>query len=378
EGGTDMSQRTWLAISMAMVILLGSTALAQETIKIGVFGPMTGGAAGYGQSEREAIDLVVEEVNGSGGLLGKKIQLFYGDDAGKPEQAVSIVNRFITADEVVMVLGGISSPTSMAVSQVTGQEKVPQIIVAATAARITKQNNPWIFRSAVPDTKLAGDLADFLNQKFPKVKRIGAIYVNDDFGKGGLTAFSERARTHGIQVVVDEKYIRGDVDFTAQLTKIKTANVDAILDWSRYHEGALIAKQAKQMGITLPIFGGDGAAHPKYIELGRDAVEGVYYATHFSPATSSQLPVARKLVEKIRARYGKDADYIHAEAYDAALVAVDAIRRAGSLNRDKIRAAIAATDMDGTRGRIRFDGQGDPTFETHIVKIAGGKETNGR
>src|SRR5207249_4667699 len=120
EGGTDMSQRTWLAISMAMVILLGSTALAQETIKIGVFGPMTGGAAGYGQSEREAIDLVVEEVNGSSGLLGKKIQLFYGDDAGKPEQAVSIVNRFITADEVVMVLGGISSPTSMAVSQVTG------------------------------------------------------------------------------------------------------------------------------------------------------------------------------------------------------------------------------------------------------------------
>src|SRR5882672_1323760 len=141
-----MSQRTWLGISMAMVILLvggapfvaGGPALAQETIKIGVFGPMTGGAAGYGQSEREAIDLVVEEVNGSGGLLGKKIQLFYGDDAGKPEQAVSIVNRFITADEVVMVLGGISSPTSMAVSQVTGQEKVPQIIVAATAARITK------------------------------------------------------------------------------------------------------------------------------------------------------------------------------------------------------------------------------------------------
>ena len=374
-----MSQRTWLAISMMMVILLGSTALAQETIKIGVFGPMTGGAAGYGQSEREAIDLVVEEVNGSGGLLGKKIQLFYGDDAGKPEQAVSIVNRFITADEVVMVLGGISSPTSMAVSQVTGQEKVPQIIVAATAARITKQNNPWIFRSAVPDTKLAGDLADFLNQKFPKVKRIGAIYVNDDFGKGGLTAFSERARTHGIQVVVDEKYIRGDVDFTAQLTKIRAANPDGLVDWSRYTEGALIQRQLRQHGMgSLPRFGSDGIAPPAFLELAGEAANGVIYATHFSPATSSQLPVARKLVEKIRARYGKDADYIHAEAYDAALVAVDAIRRAGSLNRDKIRAAIAATDMDGTRGRIRFDGQGDPTFETHIVKIAGGKETNGR
>src|SRR5206468_6543047 len=132
--------------------------------------------------------------------------------------AVVSEDRSMTAYVGVLVRGVFSSPTSMAVSPVTGQEKGPQFIVAATAARITKQNNPWIFRSAVADTKLAGDLADFLNQKFPKVKRIGAIYVNDDFGKGGLTAFSERARTHGIQVVVDEKYIRGDVDFTAQLT----------------------------------------------------------------------------------------------------------------------------------------------------------------
>src|SRR5207245_6018087 len=124
-------------------------------------GPMTGGAAGYGQSEREAIDLVVEEVNGSGGLLSKKIQLFYGDDAGKPEQAVSIVNRFITADEVVMVLGGISSPTSMAVSQVTGQEKVPPTIVAAAAAAITNQKTRCTSRPAVPDPRLAADPAAF-------------------------------------------------------------------------------------------------------------------------------------------------------------------------------------------------------------------------
>lgn len=375
-----MTKRMWRCACVCLALLLGagSTARAQETIKIGVFGPMTGGAAGYGQSEREAIDLVVDEVNAAGGVQGKKIQVLYGDDAGKPEQAVSIVNRFITADGVLLILGGISSPTSMAVSQVTGQEKIPQIIVAATAARITKQDNPWIFRSAVPDTKLAGDLADFLHQRFPKVKRLGAIYVNDDFGKGGVTAFGERAKQYGIQIVDDEKYTRGDVDFTAQLTKIKAANADAILDWSRYHEGALIAKQVKQMAIALPIFGADGAAHPKYIELGGDAVEGVYYATHFSPATSSHLPAARKLVEKMRAKYGKDPDFIHAEAYDAALVAVDAIRRAGSLDRDKIRRAIAATDIEGARGRIRFDANGDPTFETHIVKIVGGKETNGR
>src|SRR5262249_41673845 len=205
-----MSTRIWRGISLvAIVLLLAGTAFAQETIKIGVFGPMTGGAAGYGQSEREAIELVVEEVNGAGGVLGKKIQLLYGDDAGKPEQAVSIVNRFITADEVLMVLGGISSPTSMAVSQVTGQEKVPQIIVAATAARITKQNNPWIFRSAVPATKLAGDLADFLHQKIPKGKRIGAISGNDDFGQGGVTAFSAHPKQYAMRLVHAQTQDRG-------------------------------------------------------------------------------------------------------------------------------------------------------------------------
>ena len=364
------------ALVGGLIFAVGGPADAQETIKIGVFGPMSGGAAGYGQSEREAVDLVVEEVNASGGLLGKKIQVSYGDDAGKPEQAVSLVKKFITADQVLLVIGGISSPTTMAASQVTREEKVPQISVAATAARITLQGNPWFFRSAVPDTKLAGDLADFIKEKFPNVKRVGAIYVNDDFGKGGFVAFSERAKKHGIQMVADEKYTRGDVDFTAQLTKIRAANSDAILDWSRYHEGALIAKQVKQMGIKAPIFGSDGNAHPKYIELGGDAVDGVYYATHFSPATSGHLPVARKLAEKLKARYNKDPDFVHSEAYDAILVVVDAIKRAGSLDREKIRQAMAATDIEGTRGRIRFDKNGDPTFSTHVVKIVGGKETN--
>lgn len=372
--------RSWVAIGLLALMVLAGTApaLAQDVIKIGAFGPMTGGAAGNGQSMREAIDLVVEDVNASGGVLGRKIQIVYGDDAGKPEQAISIVKRFIANDNVLLVIGGISSPTSMAASQVTGEEKIPQIMVASTAARITLQGNPYIFRSAVPDVKLTADLADFIAQKFPKIKRVAAIYVNDDFGKGGVDGFKKAASKHGIEVVIEEKYTRGDVDYTAQITKIRGANPDAILDWSRYHEGALIAKGLKQAGVTLPVFGADGNAHPKYIELGGDAVNGCYYATHFSPATSGHLPVARRLVEKIRAKYNKEADYTHSEAYDAALVVVDAIKRAGGLDREKIRAAMAATDLEGTRGRIRFDKNGDPTFATHVVKVVNGKETDAR
>jgi branched-chain amino acid transport system substrate-binding protein len=372
-------KRTLVWLVVFAVVLAGvGPALAQDVIKIGAFGPMTGGAAGSGQSMREGIDLLVDEVNAAGGVLGRKIQVLYGDDAGKPEQAVSIVKRFVTADNVLLVIGGISSPTSMAASQVTGEEKVPQIMVASTAARITLQGNPYIFRSAVPDVKLTADLADFLAEKLPKIKKMAAIYVNDDFGRGGVEGFKKAAAKHGIQVVVEEKYTRGDVDYTAQITKIRAANPDGILDWSRYHEGALIAKALKQAGITTPVFGADGNAHPKYIELGGDAVNGNYYATHFSPATSAHLPVARRLVEKMRAKFSKEPDYTHSEAYDAALVVVEAIKRAGSLDREKIRAAMASTDLEGTRGRIRFDRNGDPTFVTHVVKVVNGKETDAR
>jgi branched-chain amino acid transport system substrate-binding protein len=361
-----------------MVVAAVAPAGAQEVIKIGAFGPMTGGAAGNGQSMREAIDLVVEETNAAGGVLGRKVQVIYGDDAGKPEQAVSVVKRFIANDNVVAVVGSVSSPCSMAASQVTWEEKVPQIMVSSTAARITLQGNPYIFRSAVPDVKLTADLADFIHEKFPKIKRMAAIYVNDDFGRGGVESFKKAAARYGIEVMTEEKYTRGDVDFTAQITKIRAANPDAILDWSRYHEGALIAKSLRQAGVNLPVFGADGNAHPKYIELGGEAVNGYYYATHFSPATSAHLPAARAFVEKIRAKYGKDPDYTTSEAYDAIRVVLDAIKRAGSLDREKIRAAMAATDMEGTRGRIRFDKNGDPTFATHVVKIVNGKETDAR
>ena len=372
--------RSWVASVLGAAVVMAGVgpAVAQDVIKIGAFGPMTGGAAGSGQSMREAIDLVMDEVNASGGLLGRKIQVIYGDDAGKPEQAVSVVKRFIANDNVLLVMGSISSPCSMAASQVTGEEKVPQIMVASTAARITLQGNPYIFRSAVPDVKLTADLADFIAEKYPKIKKMAAIYVNDDFGRGGVEGFKKAAGRHGIQVVVEEKYTRGDVDYTAQITKIRAANPDAILDWSRYHEGALIAKGLKQAGVPIPVFGADGNAHPRYIELGGDAVNGYFYATHFSPATSADLPVGRKLVEKMRAKYGKDADYTHSEAYDAALVVVDAIKRAGGLDREKIRAAMAATDLEGSRGRIRFDKNGDPTFVTHVVKVVNGKETDAR
>ena len=370
--------RSAAVFAAVAAVLLGSSSLARAEIKIGVFGPMTGDAAAYGQSERQAVELVLKEWNAKGGVLGQNVVAVYGDDAGKPEQAVSVAKRLVTLDGVVILLGSISSPASLAASQVAEETKTPQIVVAGTAQKITTQGNAWVFRSAVPDVKLAADLVDFIHQRYPDRKKVGFIYVNDDFGKGGLDAFKKRAGDYGIEIVTEEKYTRGDIDFTSQLSSIKQSGANLMVDWSRYAESALIQKQFKQMGLDMPRFGCDGQALPKFRELGGDATNGFYYATHFSVVTASDLEGAKPFIEDFKATYQRDPDYVDAEAYDAATAALLAIKAAGNTDHTAIRDALRNVKFLGTRGDFAFDAKGDPTFATHVVRIEDLKETNAR
>jgi branched-chain amino acid transport system substrate-binding protein len=370
--------QTSLTFAFATATLVGATALAQAEIKLGVFGPMTGDAAAYGQSERQAAELALKQWNAKGGVLGQQVSAVYGDDAGKPEQAVSVAQRLITRDGVAVLIGSISSPASLAASQVAAETQTPHIVVGGTAQKITTQGNKWVFRSAVPDVKLAADLVDFIHQRYPDRTKVGFIYVNDDFGKGGLDAFKRRAKDVGIEVVDEEKYTRGDIDFTSQLSRIKQSGANLMVDWSRYTESALIQKQFKQMGLDMPRFGCDGQALPKFRELGGDATNGFYYATHFSVATASELEGAKPFIKEFQAAYGREPDYVDSETYDAVNAALYAIKAAGTTDHSKIRDALAQVKFEGTRGEFAFDQKGDPTFVTHVVRIENGKETNAR
>jgi branched-chain amino acid transport system substrate-binding protein len=367
------------AVAVA-VAMLGSRARAQGSgpIKIGAFGPISGNAAAQGQSLRTGMEMVVKVRNASGGVLGRQIDLIVGDDAGKPEEAAVIARRFATRDNVCIALGSVSSPASLAAAQVFREEQLPQIVVSGTAQRITTQGNEWVFRCTIPDRKFVADLADFIAEKFPRLKRFGFIYVNDDFGKGGFDSFVEAGKKHGIAVLAGESYTRGDVDFTAQLTKIRAANPDALVDWSRYTEGALIQRQLRQLGMNLPRFGSDGIAPPAFLELAGEAANGVIYATHFSPATSAGNPQAVRFIESFRSQYGKLPDYVHAQAYDAISIAIAAIERAKSTDRAAIRDALRKTDYASVRGPFKFDAKGDPTLVSHMVRIVDMKETNAR
>lgn len=367
--------------SLCIAALLTAAAAppaSAQTIKIGVFGPLTGDAAAMGSSEKEAVELAVKEKNDAGGIRGKKVEVVYGDDAGKPEEAVNVAKRLISRDEVLITIGSISSPASLAASQVSRQSETPQIVVAGTAQRITTQGNKWVFRSPVPDTKLVADLAGFINEKFPKLKKFAFLYVNDDFGRGGFEAFKAAGQKYGFEIVADERYTRGDIDFTAQLGRIKASPAQAMIEWSRYTEGALIAKQYVQTGLNLVRFGSDGVATPKYIELGGPAVDGVYFTTHFSVATGADIPAARAFMDKYQKAFGRVPDAYAAEAYDAVTLALLAIEKAGKEDRAAIRDALAGLSFESVRGPFKFDEKGDPLLVTHVVKIVDGKETNAR
>ena len=374
-----MLRRLISSAALAGLVVAGAAhAAVAQTLKIGVFGPLSGDAAAMGQSERAAVELAVTEKNAAGGIRGKKLEAVYGDDAGKPEEAVNVAKRLISRDEVLITLGSISSPASLAASQVSLQSETPQIVVAGTAQKITTQGNKWVFRSPVPDTKLVADLVDFIHEKFPDQKKFAFLYVNDDFGRGGFEAFKLAGQKHGFEIVADERYTRGDIDFTAQLGRIKASPAQAVVEWSRYAEGALVAKQYAQSGMNLVRFGSDGVATPKYIELGGDAVNGVYFTTHFSVATAAGIPAAKVFIEKYQKTAGKLPDAYAAEAYDAVTLAIMAIEKAGNEERAAIRDALAGLSFESVRGPFKFDAKGDPLLVTHVVKIVDGKETNAR
>jgi branched-chain amino acid transport system substrate-binding protein len=359
-------------IGTALGALL-SVSPASAQIKIGVFGPFTGDAAAYGQSLREGVEIAVKEQNAAGGVLGQKIEIIYADDAGKPEQAVNSALRLATKDGVLVMLGSISSPASLAASQIAAQTETTQIVITSTAQRITTQGNPWVFRSTLPDTGLAESLAEFIAKTYPDKKKYAFIYVNDDFGKGGFEKFNTKAQALGMTLVAEEKYARGDLDFTSQLSRIRAANPDFLVEWSRYTEQALISKQKKQMGLNIMHVAGDGT--PKYLELAGDAAEGVYYPTDYSIPTA-KTPLGKELVRKVKETYNRNADYVHAQAYDAVLATVAALKAAGAPDKLKFRDALKKVELTGTRGVFKFDQKGDPTHLAGMIVVKGGKETD--
>ncbi len=361
-----------LTVILTLSLFAISCSRDQSSIKIGEYASLTGKEAAFGQSSHKGTLLAIEAINEEGGVLGKKIQLVSEDNQSKSGESATIVKKLITREKVVALLGEVASSRSMEAATVAQQFKVPMLSPASTNPKVTEIGD-YIFRVCFIDPFQGTALAKFARQDL-KAKRVAILTsVSSAYSVGLATYFRERFLADGGEIVLDSRFTEGDKDFKAQLTAIKATNPDAIFVPGYYTEAALICKQARDLGMNIPLFGGDGWEAPELLKIGGTAVEGTYYSTHYSP--ESPAPEVKAFVEKFKKRWnGETPDAMAALGYDSALVLVDAIKRAGSTEPAKIREALATTkDVLGATGRTTIDAQRNATKAAVVIVVKDGK-----
>ena len=346
------------------------------TIKVGEFASLTGKEATFGQSSHEGTLLAVEEINAAGGVLGKKIELLTEDTQSKQGESQTVVNKLVARDGVVAVLGEVASSRSIEAAKVCQDSKIPMISPSSTNPKVTETGD-YIFRVCFTDILQGKILANFAGGKLQAKKVAIFTDVKSDYSKGLAKYFKEGFTKAGGEISSELDFNGGDKDFKAQLTAIKSAAPDAIFVPGYYTDVALICIQAKQLGLNMPLFGGDGWESEDLVKIGKEAVEGNYFSTHYHPDVSSAR--SKAFVESYRKRFKntdgspKSPDAMAALGYDSALILADAIRRAGSTEGAKVREALATTkDFDGVTGRTIINEKRDATKPAVILQVKDG------
>jgi branched-chain amino acid transport system substrate-binding protein len=359
--------------AMALVVLAaivsacggGSGSSDEGPIVFGMETSLSGQDAAFGTANRDGAQLAIKQANEEGVLDGRKVELQAEDDEARPEKAASICKKFSTEAAVVFTAFSYTSIPCTGVLE----GKRPQITILATSHVLTEEGNKWLFRIAVPDTTLAADVLDYVAEQ--GWKRIALTHVNDDFGNGAAESIKAAAEERSLEIVAEETYVGGDREFSAQLGKVKDSKPDVHLNWGNYAESAALVKQRGNFGLgDVPYIESDAVATPEYSKLGGEAVKGALYATHWSPTYES--PTNAKFMKDFEAEFGHAPDLYATEAYTGALVAIEAIKKAGSTDPQAVRDALAETKLDTPMGEISFDEKGDPTYGTFLVELLGG------
>jgi branched-chain amino acid transport system substrate-binding protein len=335
-------------------------------ILIGEFGSLTGPQATFGQSTHNGIMMAMDEVNASGGINGRKIKVLTEDDQSKQEEAANAVTKLISQNSVLAVLGEVASSNSLAAAPICQSNKVPMITPSSTNPEVTKKGD-YIFRVCFIDTYQGGNLADYVAQQL-KMKRAAVLTdVKSDYSNGLAQFFQERFTKLGGQIVTKASYANGDADFRSQLTSVKAANPQVLFVPGYYTDIGQIAIQARDLGLTQPLVGGDGWESPKLLEIGGKALEGCFYSNHYFYGDPS--PTVRNFVQKYKDRYGAVPDSLAALGYDAARVLADAMKRAKKLDGPSVRDAIAATKNFGAvTGAITMGPDRNPIGKKLVIE----------
>jgi branched-chain amino acid transport system substrate-binding protein len=361
-----------LGIFLLGMIGVSRTNAQNLVIKIGVVGALTGDFSAVGNSQLTGAQMKAKEINDSGGNV--KVELIAEDDASNCDQSVNATTKLITRDNVAAILGAVNSPCALAMVPVTQRYETPQFTFGVGTA-ITQKGSKWIFRVAVGAPGQTRELANYAVKKLG-LKKIAVLYSDDEYGASMATGFKEALAALGMQPAAYESYPRADKDFSGQLTKVKNAGATALFATGSYAASALIAKQAKQLGLQLQLLGDTGNATPKFIELGGEAVEGTVLVEPFTPADPD--PRIQDFVQKYRKQFNRDPDGWVAEMYDAVGMIQTAVTKAGKVDRKAIRDHAVSlkpgAGYKGILGEWYFSSNGDATFPLYKVRIKDGKK----
>jgi branched-chain amino acid transport system substrate-binding protein len=356
-----------LLSAFVLATVLIAPVAAQETIKIGFFAPITGPAAADGASATHAVELAVKEVNAAGGIKGKKVELIKYDDRLNPQEAVAIANKLIERDQVVGVASGSYSGPTRVTAPIFAKAGIPMVAGYAVHPDVTKSGESNFRQGFLGEVegKAAGEYA----VKSLKSKSPAVIYMDNDFGREISAGFSKQAEKLGAKVVASQVYkFPGEKDFRPYLTRIKDAKPDLIFAAGYYNEAALIVRQAKELGITVQILGEEGFDSPKFIELAGKDSEGVIIATNLD--RDDPRPVVQNFLKNYRQTHNTDADMVGASSYDAFMILVKAIEKAGTDRKAIVNALKETKDYDGLTGKLsRFvKGESVKPVQFQIVK----------
>ncbi|MDR3600191.1 MAG: ABC transporter substrate-binding protein [Desulfosporosinus sp.] len=351
---------------------------AAQEIKIGGDLELSGGVATYGQSVLNAVNLAFEDQNNKGGLLGKQLKFITADNKSEAGESTTAITKLITQDKVVAVLGAVTSSNTKAAVPVSADNKIPLITPTATNAEVTVNKdgslNKWVFRSCFLDPFQGKVAENFVTNTLKLNKAAVFIDQKDDYSKGLAAEFSKDLTSAGGTITDTENYVGGDKDFRSTLTRIKASNPEVLFVPGYYSEVGLIVKQARELGITTPIVGGDGWDSAKLADLaGAANLNDTYYVDHMWAGDPATKPFA----DAYTAKYKAEPDALAALGYDAAEMLIEAIKTTGGTDPEKLRTALENTkDFQGVTGVITVDPKThNPIKSAVIIKLVDGKKT---
>jgi len=364
-----------VALALAMPVFANPAADKGDVVKIGVYEPLTGANAAGGAMELEGIRLA-NELNPTVEIGGKvyRVDLVVADNRSDRVEAANAVQRLIDRDKVNVILGSWGSSYSMAGGEVA-RNRTPSIGLSCTNPLVTA-GNEWYFRICFIDPFQGTVMANYAFNNLNAKTAVIIQEVANDYSVGLARFFTEnfvRLTGNRNAILATVNYNTGDQDFSAQLTVIRAQNPDVIFAPGNYTESALAMKQARELGINTPFIGGDTWETPEFIDVGGDRVSGAVFSTFFA-AEYAGTPQARTFLEEYAKRYNREPAAVTALGYDGYLVAIDALKRAGSLDPRAIRDAIAKTSgFVGATGITTLDNNGDAIKSAYIKAVDGGR-----